>query len=507
LIQQRAFLAAIANWSGRLVELLLGFLITPFILHRLGDTQYGLYMVIGAVFGQGALLDFAITPAVIKYVAEHRAQRDDARLSSLIATAQVLYFAIGFLTLLLTVALAATLPNFFNVPPSEHSRATFVVLLMGLRLAVTMPCKAASAVLWGLHCYGRANAINVFGAVASAAAIVVTLLLRGDIIDMVAATIPVTLAAQVLTFWCVRRVAPELRFSLRGARREFVKTVASFSASLSLAHVAYNVQTKSDEIIIGAFLPVSGVAPYAIAGRLAAVPPLVAEQALGGFLPLSSELHAKGDSDRLRSLYIAGSRITLAICIPLAGILVALAGLLLTAWVGAQYAVYAPILVVLTLAGVLEISHWPGQVILQGIGRHQGLGIAYLCAATAKLGLAVVFVRPYGLMGVALATLVAGAGLSFIYILPYTARTLRSSLLDLFKRAVLPAFIPALPMTGVLYTIVRAVEPTGLITLGCTAFAGLVTYALVYVIFCAGDTERDLLRTVLAKMKGNAEST
>lgn len=507
LIRQRAFWAAIASGSSRLVELALGFLLTPFILHRLGDENYGLYVLVGAIIGQGALLDFGIAPALIKYVAEHSAKRDHERMRSLIATVQVLYCSIGLLTLLLTVALAAALPYLFNVQALQRDTATMVVLLMGARLAISIPCQTPWAVLWALHKYGQANAIVALRTILTAAATVAVLLLGGGIIGMVAVTIPVTLLIQLIFVWYARRVAPEISFGFRGAGREFAKVVVSYGASMSFADIAYYIQAKSDEIIIGAFLPVSAVSPYAIARRLGVLPQILAEQALGGIVPLTSELDAKGDSDRLRSLYMVGSRVTFSISISTAGVLIALAGPLLTVWVGADYASYAPILLVLTLACVAEISHWPGQVILQGLARHHGLVVPYICGAVAKLGLAVVLVRSLGLMGIALATMISSIALSVIYVLPYTARTLRSSLLDLFKQAVLPAFIPALPMMGVLYSIVWAVEPIGLVTLGCTAFAGLVTYAFVYLIFCAGNAERDLLRTALAKMRGNVEFT
>jgi O-antigen/teichoic acid export membrane protein len=507
LIRKRIVLAAIANWSARLVEIGVGFLLVPFVLHRVGDTQYGLYVLVGAVIGQGALLDLGIGSAVIKYVAEHRALGDNDRLRSLIATALVLYSCIGLLALLLTVGFAPILPDLFNVPPSERGTATMITLLMGIRLAITIPCKTFGAALWGLHRYGQANSISILSALTSAAATVAILRLGGDLIAMVAAAIPVTIVIQLITVWCVRRAAPELRFSWRGARRGLVKTVFSFSASLSLADIAYNIQAKSDEIIIGAFLPISSVTPYAIARRLGMVPHLLAEQALGSFLPLTSELEAKGDSYRLQSLYLVGSRVTLAICVPLAGILVALAGPVLTLWIGAEYADSAAILMVLALASVVEISHWPGQLILQGLTRHHGLAVAYVCSALAKLGLAVLLVRFFGLIGVALATLLSAAGLSLVYVFPYTMRILRVPLLDLLKQAALPALLPAFPMLALLYGIVWAAKPSGLFLVGATAVAGFATYAIVYLGFCAGDAERKLVRSLLNRIVGYATSS
>jgi O-antigen/teichoic acid export membrane protein len=494
--------AAVTSWSGRLTALAVGFLVTPFVLHRLGDAQYGLFMLVSAVMGHGALLDFGIRPAVIKYVAEHRARGENDRLRSLLATAVVIYCCLGLLALLMTAALAPVFPNLFNVPASEHKTAATIVWLMGIWLAISIPCNTSWAVLWGLHKYGLANAINVLATLVSAAATVAILALGGGLIEMVAASIPVTLGTQAITLWCAYRIAPELRFGWRAFRRELVRTVLSFSGSMFAIDVSYNVQTGCDEIVIGAFLPVSSVGPYSIARRLSGVPQLVAQQAFAGFIPLTSQLQAEGDSDRLRSLYLIGSRITLAICVPLAGVLIVLAGPLLTLWVGAEYAGYASLVLILTLASVAEVCHWPGQSILQGLGRHHGLAAAYVCAAFAKVGLAVVLVQSHGLTGVAFATFVCAMALSFGFVFPYTMRTLGVTARALLQQALLPVLVPAVAMMGLLYGIVWILQPRGLIPVGCTAMAGLAAYAVAYVGFCAGAAERKLLRSFVAKMAG-----
>ena len=81
----------------------------------------------------------------------------------------------------------------------------------------------------------------------------------------------------------------------------------SFSGASFIIDAAFGLQMKADEAIIGATMPVSAVSPYSIARRLSALPQMAAEQAVSVFLPLSSELHAQGDINRLRALYLSGS--------------------------------------------------------------------------------------------------------------------------------------------------------------------------------------------------------
>src|ERR1700689_3881786 len=70
------------------------FFLTPFVLHRLGSTQYGLWVLVGSALAYGSLLDFGILAAVIKYVATFQAQRsDDVR--NLLSSVLMLYSKMG----------------------------------------------------------------------------------------------------------------------------------------------------------------------------------------------------------------------------------------------------------------------------------------------------------------------------------------------------------------------------------------------------------------------------
>jgi O-antigen/teichoic acid export membrane protein len=494
--------AAAANWAGTAATILVNFFLTPFVLHRLGDTQYGLWVLIGSVVTQGALLDLGIRPAVIKYVAEHHVRAEYERLNSLLATTLSLYCLLGLLALMLASAVAPVFPDLFNIPSSEHATATNVVLLMGVQLAISIPCTASGAVLWGLQRFGLANIISLAGTFASAIVTVAVLLAGGGITAMVAAAIPVTLAMQVITVWSITRAAPEVRFGFLRARRDLLRKVLSFSGSMFVIDVAYNLQTQIDEIVIGAFLPVSSVSPYSIARRLSGMPQKISGQFVGAFLPLASQLQAEGNIDGLRSLYLVGSRITLAISLSLVGVLVMLAAPLLTLWVGGEYAGYAPIVVILALASVAEVSQWSGGAILQGLGRHRSLAVASICAALGNLGLSVLLVRSYGLTGIAVATLIPTLAVRFGYNLPCISSILRVSVREWVTQALCPALGPALLMMAVLYGMARSIAPSGLVAVGFTALVGLATYAIVYLAFGAGDPERQLVRNFVGKLFG-----
>ena len=290
----------------------------------------------GSVLAYGGLLDLGISGAVVKYVAEYQARRQHEETRSLIATALRLYALLGLMIMLLSLGLAPLFSNLFNIPPDQQQTARQLVILMGLALGFSIPSATTNAVLRGLQRFDLINVITIGGTLLTAGATVVVLLRGGGLVGMVAVSIPISLLMQIPTVIFIRRTAPDVQVGWRGASRHRVRAVLSYSSSIFVVQAAGQLQSKTDEIVIGAFLPVIAVTPYGIARRLSEVAQLLTRQFLKVLLPLASELNAQDEQDALRSMYVIATRLALASFLPVGGSIVILARPLLSAWVGPE---------------------------------------------------------------------------------------------------------------------------------------------------------------------------
>jgi len=496
LIRRRVARNTASNYAKTVLSLGTGFVLTPFILHRLGPTDFGLWVLVGSVVAYGGLFEFGISTAVTKYVAEYRVTGRAEHERRLVASALVLYSALGGIVALLGLVLAPLFPAFFNVPASQRESAVSLVALMGGAAGISLPCMTAAAVLRGLHRFDVANLISVLGLACSAAATIAILLGGGGLFELVGANIAVTLLMQVPSVWWVRRLAPELCFGWRGADRGTIRTVVSFSSSISIVQVAGLMQTKTDEIVIGAVLPVSSVTPYALARRLSELGRILTDQFLKVLLPLASELHAGQEWGRLRSLYIASTRLTLAIFLPIGVTLIVLAGPILTVWVGSSFASYANVVVILTIASFVNVSQWPAASVFQGMGRYRALAIGALCSGVVNLVLSIALARPFGLVGVAYATLIPTVCESLGFVLPYSLRALHVSPSVAAREIAVPAFLPVIPMVAVLYAWHKVIEPDSWLAIAVVGGTSIVTYVLGYLSLGTSHVERQAWQTV-----------
>lgn len=418
------------------------------------------------------------------------------------------------------MAAAPLFPLVFRLPPEQHDLARSLVILMSWATGLALPCMIPLAVLRGLQRYDLVNVITVVTSLLTAAATVTILVWGGGVIGLVLVNMSGLFVMLYMGHRALCRIAPDL-ISERGATchaaeasgmdgqpsqrgdgaprkwwagtplrdRQMLGVAFSYSWPLFVQDVANRLQSRTDEITIGLFLPVSQVGAYNIARRLSETSETLARQFMKTLFPLASQLHAEHDAVRLRTVYVVGTRLTLALILMLGAVLITLAGPILTMWVGAEYAVYAGVVAILALAHLIVTVRWSAVAILQAMARHRILAVSSLTAGLANLGLSLWLVHPLGLTGVALGTVIPIALEYFCVILPFSLYVTGVRFKEVVSEVFVPALLPAVPMLLVLYGLRMSFAPVSLPAILAVSVAGLFTYVVTYLAL-ARDVER-----------------
>jgi O-antigen/teichoic acid export membrane protein len=497
-LRRRTAVNSASNVGGTVFGLAVGFAVTPFILHRVGATSYGLWMLAISLVSYGALLDFGVCNAVTKYVASYRRQGDVDRLGGVVATGLLALLAAGLIVLLATAVLAAIFPLAFNVSKADEATSRWLVVLSGLSVAVTLPSGIPLAVLRGLQRFDLVNLISTAGVALNAGLAISVVALGGGVVAVAAAYLPLELAMQVPMVLAIRRTAPELKLGFRGATREFARSVASFGAAQFVMGVSAQARIRAPEAVIGAFLPVGRVTSYTIARRLGAIPNMLSDQFVNVLMPLASHLHAGNERSRLRAVQVASTRVALAISLVVACPLLVLGRPFITAWLGPQYAGSTTPMLLLMGAGLAATVAWPSGAILIGMGRNAVLAVFTATSALLSIGLAVALIHPLGVTGAALAVLIGTTLESVGLALPYSMRVIGTRARPLVVDAVLPALAPAVLSLAVLYVTREALQPTSFLAIGAIGFLGAAVYAIAYLSLPSTASEREPLLAFLS---------
>src|SRR5262245_59121625 len=103
-----------SNWTGFFVNVVIALLLSPLIVHSLGETVYGIWILIGSLTGYLGILDLGVRTSLVKYVSEYFAKKDFDALNETFNTSLVTFLLIGLVTVLLALALPIVLPSLLS---------------------------------------------------------------------------------------------------------------------------------------------------------------------------------------------------------------------------------------------------------------------------------------------------------------------------------------------------------------------------------------------------------
>ena len=119
----------------------------------------------------------------------------------------------------------------------------------------------------------------------------------------------------------------------------------------------------------------------------------------------------------------------------LCAILILLGRPLIEAWVGEQYVASYYVLVLLIIPRSLYLAQSVSTKILLGMGRHRALATILLFEGCANLCLSFLFVRRWGILGVALGTAIPLMCTSLAFLPRHLCRILGISVREFLTRA------------------------------------------------------------------------
>jgi O-antigen/teichoic acid export membrane protein len=393
-----------SSWFSLAFNIVVGVFLSPFILHRLGDAAYGIWVLIFSVTGYYGLFDLGIRSSVVRYVSRFSAIKDDDSLSKLINTSLLTYTVIGLVTLGVTLAGMSSVTSWFRIPPEFRETSRVLFLMVGASVALGFPLGVFSGILEGLQRFYFLNLTNVVSTLFRAVLIVLALNRGYGLLMVAAITIVLPILISLLRAAIVLRILPR-RYGFRYVDRASLREIAGYSSTTFLIMISFKLRFKTDELVIGTLLSSAAITYFSIGDRLLDYASEVVSSLAQIFVPMSSQSDAVGDLPRLQKIFIAGNRACALIIFPISAILALLGKSVITVWVGAQYVpVSYPVMLVLLFPMTASLAQSASSRILFGMAKHRTLSLIVFLEAIANLVLSILLIRPLGLVGDALGT-------------------------------------------------------------------------------------------------------
>ena len=412
-----------ATWFGLVVHAIVGFFLSPFILHRLGDEAFSVWILVFALTGYYGLLDLGIRSSIVRYTARFAAIGDSDQLSRYLSTSIAFYILVALVVFLATAVGYVDLGSLFRIPARLLQPARILFALAGASVALTFPLGVFAGVLEGLQKFAWLQLSQVGIALLRAVLILMALMHGGGLIAIGIVTVGMSLLGYLIFAGMALHVLPA-RLSVHYVDSAAFRKMATYGFFAFAILAAEKLRFQSDAMVIGAFLSATAITSFSIAAKLVEYSSYAVRSMSQIFTPLSSQFHAEGDSSRLQRTFIAGNRACALITFPLCATLIILGRSIIESWVGARYVTSYSALIVLVIPRSLYLAQSTSTRILLGMGRHRLLASVLLVEGAANLLLSLLLVRPYGIVGVALGTAIPLACTSLFFLPLHLCRVL-----------------------------------------------------------------------------------
>ncbi len=452
-----------SNWGGYVFSIGLNFFVSPFVVHRLGDSAYGVWVLIVSLTGYLGLLDLGVRGAVTRYLAKFHAQGDHMESRRTVSSAAAVFVSAGCLAILVASSVAIIGVSAFHIPETFRASARVVLLISGVTVAISLIGGVFGGVVVGLQRFDLTNGVEVGSSILRSICVVGALYAGKGLITLALVQLTFTLLSASANALLSFRLYHELEVRPKYVDREHLKLIFSFSMYSFLLNVFGYLILYADAVLISLFLPVSMVTYFSIAGNLINY----SRGLVGGIsqtiTPLASKMEAQGDSEKLKRVLLNGSQISSSLMFAIGITFLVRGYTFISLWMGPQYAPLASqILYILAVAAIIASGPQVAWALMFGISKHRTLVPVYLVVALANVGLSIFLIRKMGVIGTAWGTTVPDVIACMVFWPWYIRRVLGIRIRTYYRETWILPTIAFVPFAAMSYALDRWVAPHNL---------------------------------------------
>ena len=423
------FTNTITAWIGTAASGLIGFLLVPLLLLRLGKEGYGLTNLVGTIIGLSALADLGLRGALSRQLTEHSARNDFRAYNELASSALAAFLVVGSACCAVCLSLAPQIATAFNVSPRLmpvgiglirwYASATLILGFVG---------PVFSSTIIALGKYDRLNAAaTAISLIRGVGLVVAVWWLHGSFASWALVGVGCSLLSVIANALIAYNLWPTLHLSPALVTPKALKPLFHLGSSLFAIQTGIVISTQSDPIVLSTFLGTGAVALYSPAASVVTLFRPAITAVSDQLSPFATVHHIAGEKDRLQSMLVTGTRITLLLAVLVFVLTTTFAYPVTHLWLsrslGAEYATVANVLILWAATDLGMYAIGTPWAVLLAMKRMKLIVSTTVSLAFLNVAASVYLVgfTKLGVIGVVIPTVLQRL-VTWLIIAPYTAR-------------------------------------------------------------------------------------
>ena len=488
-----------ANYFGVAGQIIIAFFLAPFLVHTLGDTQYGIWSIVAALSGYMSLLDLGIAGALTRYVALYHQKQDHESINTILSSGLFLFSAIAGLIILVSPLTAYLMVKYLNFDQQLIDTVYFLIIVVSFDISFFIIAGMVRGALGGFQRFELINIVRILSFIYKALAFYIFLSNDFGLITMGFISASTNLLVFIISYYQLRKYYSFVEPGVRFINLADINRIYHFSKFIFLSMVANQVLYYTDSFIIGFFLNMAAVTYYTIPWSLSEYVKQFCIAISSTYIPAFSEMYSANDTDAIYTHYIYGTKIILTLSNLFCIGMIVLGAPFIAIWMGDIYAQKAEVLVIVFFITLYFYApHLISYSLLQGLNRHKNYSMLSALVAVINLVLSIILVQTYGLTGVAIGAAIPQIIFFGILVPFYTSKMLGRSYMAYFFQTHIRLAIPAIILFLGLSTLKRYIYPDGyLILLAESVGVSAIYFVSVYLISLSQNERRNLRETMM----------
>jgi O-antigen/teichoic acid export membrane protein len=366
-----------------------GYFVMPLVVHAVGDRWYGMWTHVGTLIGYYGHFDFGLSIAVQRFLSRAIGQGDETEVNRLLTTALALFIGLAIVALLFSTIAVLVVPQFL-ADATEVRVFRIVVMILGLNVAVSSR-RAGQRPVTGHMRFDVATPPQLFILIVRTALIVWFMRADYSTVALAVITFSVGLTENLAKVWYARRLFPESHVARALYTPGRLRELFAYGGKTFINQLAELLRFHASHAVIAAFISLSAVTMFNIAGTLAYDFRSLILALVGVLVPMYARQQAQGDRAGLATSHLFTTKLASVVAVLGGGAMFIFGDAFIRLWMGPEYADAYPPLAVLAVATAAFMTQQQAIAMIYGLGRVGTLAKASIAESLANLALSLTY--------------------------------------------------------------------------------------------------------------------
>jgi len=491
----KLFRGSILITTSVVIQIVIGFFMLPFLIHNLGDKTYGLWILVMTFIDYYVLLRLGFSTAVVRYLAKAIGEKNDNSLSKITSTSFFIYLGVSIAMLVLTCVLISG-AELFVKKPSDLKLFQTIILILGLNTALSPPLSVFGAILNAHMNYFVSKMANMLTLILKNVLIFIFVSRGGGLVIIAWIYLITNVLVSAFHVVYVHYKYPQIKIKLKYFDKSKFKSLFSFSFFTFIAQLADTLRFKVDTIVITTFIGLVAVTHYNIGFRLIMYFIMFFANATGIFQTYISQEDGAGNYESIRDKFMFMTKLSSYVSVFIGLSFIFYGKYFILRWMGSTYSDSYPVLLIISISTIIFLAQFPTKTVLFGISKTKFWAYSNIIEGIFNIILSLVFVKKFGISGVALGTTIPMLVMKLIvqpmYISKILDLDLKKYYTSFFTNILKPAVILSLFYLAVKWFLTPSYKIIFVIALLQTFFFIFISYKFFF-----DKKEREIIKAVV----------